>query len=160
MEIYKAILKDYCSLPEMNIINNPPKCYITDDNNITLTFNKNLLMDNINDHFARRPDIYLENTSEQKAYIIDVAIVNDKNIVKAYGSKLETYSTLSQKLRESKRLKYVYIYPVIITINGFINKVSVNKLNKLGLELNYVKMIRTIIIREMQDLTFTSVNES
>ena len=42
LEFYKAIIKDYCRVTEANIINNPPNCYITDDKNITLTFNKNL----------------------------------------------------------------------------------------------------------------------
>lgn len=102
MEIYKALLKDYCNITDLIIISNPPKCYITDVNNITLTFNKNLLMVNISDHFAPPPDIYIENSSEQSAYILIVAIVIVKNIVKAYGSKLEIYFSLSQNLSESK----------------------------------------------------------
>ena len=67
---------------------NIPHWIITKDGKTTLLFNKDIISTRVTDIMARRPDIYLQNDAENKAYIIDVTIVTEKNATKAYAKKI------------------------------------------------------------------------
>ena len=52
------------------------------------------------------------------------------------------------------KIKTINIIPVIATINGLINKQSVEDLKEIGIEINWKKLIKDIVIRNMQDLLY------
>ena len=61
---------------------------------------------------------------------------------------------------DKRWIKKVKIIPVIITINGFIYKRSMEELKELELEIDFTKTIRTLGIKQMKDLIFYLLNEN
>jgi len=163
LEIYRRIIKDYCNIDTDIPTSYPIKCYIK--GNLTVTYNKEIFgrKDGI---YAKRPDIYIEDRDANIAYIIDVAIVKNDRLQNAYRNKLDKYSILQEKIRNDKQIQFVRIIPVIITIWGFIHKQSVKQINDLGITVDFVSIIRTLIIRQMKDIMFyisnggSSMNEN
>ncbi|BFU26168.1 hypothetical protein, conserved [Entamoeba histolytica] len=76
-QIYKHILITQFNEFDSIDFNNTPKCINNDK--IVITYNKDLLV-NDNSFHARKPDIYYQNITEKKGYIIDVAICQDNNL--------------------------------------------------------------------------------
>jgi len=123
--------------------------------------NKNIIKADGIESYARRPDIYLENRKEKKAYILDVTIVADENISRAYIKKVAKYWRLQEKVRSERELTYVRIIPIVFTINGFIHKKSTIELKKaLGLKIKYEELIKNTLINEMKDLMYYITNEN
>ena len=52
------------------------------------------------------------------------------------------------------KIKNTQIVPVIISIHGLIHKQSVTDLKEIGIEINWKKLIKDIVIRNMQDLLY------
>ncbi len=73
---------------------------------------------------------------------------------KANNNKINTYQILQQKLRRNRELKRVIITPVVITINGLVHKESVRKLKQEGIEIDYKKALKYLMVNNMQDLMF------
>ena len=123
--------------------------------------NKNIITTSINDSFAKRPDIYLENRTEKKAYIIDVTIMTEDKISRAYIKKVTKYWALQEKVRRERDMRYVRIIPVVFTINGFVHKKSITELKKeLQLKIDYAAIIKNTLIKEMKDLMYYVANEN
>ncbi len=98
----------------------------------------NVLKYNGQEAFPRRPDIYVQNRRERKAYIIDITIVKDEKISKVYINKVNKYGTLLNMILKDKELKYVRIIPIILTINGFVHKKSLYELkNELKINIKF-----------------------
>ncbi|BFU19944.1 hypothetical protein, conserved [Entamoeba histolytica] len=95
---------------------------------------------------------------EKKGYIIDVVICQDNNLELNYIHKINKYKELQEKLRNNREIIYVEIIPVILSINGLIHKESVRRVKALKLQLNFSKILRTIIIKNMKDLMFYTFN--
>ncbi|MBQ9790229.1 MAG: hypothetical protein IJW24_01380 [Clostridia bacterium] len=72
--------------------------------------------------FAKRPDIFY--IDGDHAAIIDVTIVSDQNIRKAYFKKVNKYKQLQETVRKYLKVKDVQIIPIVLTINGLINDYS------------------------------------
>ena len=102
--------------------------------------------------FPKKPDVFFR--SNWYAIIIDVAIVADHNLNKGYIHKINAYTRLSQHLREKLRITTVKIVPVIASINGLINKQSIQDLQEIGISIDWKKIMKDIVIRNMQDLMF------
>ena len=119
-----------------------------------------MISSRVTDRMARRPDIYLQKDLNNKAYIIDVTIVTEKNSTKAYAQKINKYKALQEIIREKRGIKKVKIIPVIITINDFIYKISIEELKELELEIYFTKTIKTLAIKQMKDLMFYLFNEN
>ena len=103
---------------------------------------------------ARRTDIYLQIDPEEKAYIINVTIVTEWQPKHMHNK----YKPLQELIRD-KRIKQIKIIPVVITINGFIYKKSLDELRKLELKIDFTKIIRTLTIRQMKEVMFYLFNE-
>jgi len=69
------------------------KCYIDNSSKIIIIFNKDLLTDN-KSMFARRSDIYIQDTEVNKSYIIDIVIVSDNRLMTMYINKINKYKPL------------------------------------------------------------------
>ncbi|BFU22483.1 hypothetical protein, conserved [Entamoeba histolytica] len=95
---------------------------------------------------------------EKKGYIIDVAICQDNNLELNYIHKINKYKELQEKIRNNRELICVEIIPVILSINGLIHKESARRLKTLKLQLDFAKILRTIIIKNMKDLIFYTGN--
>ncbi|BFU24574.1 hypothetical protein, conserved [Entamoeba histolytica] len=95
---------------------------------------------------------------EKKGYIIDVVICQDNNLELNYIHKINKYKELQEKLRNNREIIYVEIIPVILSINGLIHKESVRRLKTLKLQLDFSKILQTIIIKNMKDLMFYTGN--
>ena len=75
------------------------KCIITEDVNITVMFNTNVLKFRVTESIARRPDIYLEDRGKKKGYLIDITLVNVSIFSEAYIRKLGNYYRLQERFR-------------------------------------------------------------
>ena len=139
---------------------NPVKCYTHEEKQITIMFNKDVISNRITENIARRPDIYMQDDLKKKSYIIDVTIVKDENYRISYGNKINKYRPLQEKIRRTRNITYVKIIPVVITINGFIYQNSLQDLKPLKLDLDWEKIIRTLLINEMKDLMFSIFHDT
>ncbi|BFU20666.1 hypothetical protein, conserved [Entamoeba histolytica] len=154
-QIYKHILitqfNEFDAI-DFNILH---KCINNDE--MVITYNKDLLVSD-NSFHDKRPDIYYQNMKEKKGYIIDVAICQDNNLELNYIHKINKYKELQEKLRNNREIIYVEIIPIILSINGLIHKESARRLKTLKLQLEFPKILRTIIIKNMKDLMFYTFN--
>ena len=85
--------------------------------------------------------------------IIDVAIVADHNIRIAYVKKLNRYRRLVRELNKIEKSNYIII-PVIMTISGLINQETIKQLKRYQINIDWNKVVRDIVVRNMQDLMF------
>ncbi len=143
----------YNIIKEENNIKIAQKIITTKDKSITILWNKRIMEDK-NESFARQPDIYIQDNNKKYGNIIDVTIVQVKNIKKAFYQKMNTYRILQQKLRRNRGLIRVDITPVVITTSGLINKESVRKLKQYNIEIDFKQALKYVIINNMQDLMF------
>ena len=60
-------------------------------------FNKNIIDNRVTQSISRRPNIYIQNDKEKKAYIIDVTMVKDNNYFRSYCNKIIKYKPLQEK---------------------------------------------------------------
>ncbi|BFU24338.1 hypothetical protein, conserved [Entamoeba histolytica] len=81
-----------------------------------------------------------------------MTIVADHNINGAYWKKRNMYKELKNILMKIEKLKDVKIIPVIISINGLINKESIRLIKELKIEINIVKEVKNLVIKNMMDV--------
>ena len=106
----------------------------------TLTWNAEVVSRSYG-KFPKKPDVFYKTT--WYAVIIDIAIVADENINKGYVRKINAYTRLSEALREKMRILRIKIIPVIATINGLINKHSVDDLAEIDITINWEKVFHS-----------------
>ena len=140
-------------------INELVKCINTEDGNITVMFNTNIIENRVAESIARRPDIYLEDRGKKKGYIIDVTIVCDSKIREAYIRKVGKYYRLQERIRRDRNMRFVRIIPVVFTISGFIHKKSAKELKELGLKIDYPIIIKNMLVQEMKEVMYYVTNE-
>ena len=116
-----------------------------------LTWNKEVVSRSYG-KFPKKPDIFYR--LGWRAIIIDIAIVDDHNLNKGYCHKHSAYTKLCNSLREKLKITHIRLIPVIISINGLINKHSVEDLKQIDITINWKKVVRDIVIRNMQDLMY------
>ncbi|EMD47881.1 reverse transcriptase, putative, partial [Entamoeba histolytica KU27] len=90
--------------------------------------------------------------NKKEAMIIDMTIVRDKNISKAFTDKINMYSKLHKHIRKIERLVRVIVIRVVITVSGLINKETVRLLKAEGIEIPWEIMTRENVITNMKDL--------
>ncbi|BFU25060.1 hypothetical protein, conserved [Entamoeba histolytica] len=81
-----------------------------------------------------------------------MTIVADHNINGAYWKKRNMYKELKNRLMKIEKLKDVKIIPVVISINGLINKESNKLIKELKIEINIEKEIKNLVIKNMMDV--------
>ena len=72
--------------------------------------------------YHKIPDIYVVDKKNKTGLLFDMTIVADHNINGEYWKKRNMYNELKNRLIKTEKLKDVRINPVVISINGLINK--------------------------------------
>ena len=91
-----------------------------------------------------KPDIILHEKAKNTAYIIDIAVPSDYNIVNKRAEKLRNYVDLAIELKELWNLDQVKIIPIIIGATGLIHTKFEDDVKRLNIKIN---------IREAQKIT-------
>ncbi|XP_044759165.1 uncharacterized protein LOC123316918 [Coccinella septempunctata] len=69
-----------------------------------------------------RPDVALFDKQEQTCLLLDFTVPADDNLARAYSEKISKYSDLAYQLRDVHNLKAISILPLIISVNGLVEK--------------------------------------
>ncbi|BFU21587.1 hypothetical protein, conserved [Entamoeba histolytica] len=78
--------------------------------------------------------------------------IADHNINGAYWKKRNMYKELKNRLMKIEKLKDVKINPVVISINGLINKESNKLIKELKIEIDIEKEVKNLVIKNMMDV--------
>ncbi|BFU20992.1 hypothetical protein, conserved [Entamoeba histolytica] len=78
--------------------------------------------------------------------------VADHNINGAYWKKRNMYKELKNRLMKIEKLKDVRIIPVVISINGLINKESNRLIKELKIDIDIEKEVKNLVIKNMMDV--------
>ena len=62
------------------------------------------------------------------------------------------YKELKNRLMKIEKLKDVKIIPVVISINGLVNKESIRLIKELKIEIDIVKEVKNLVIKNMMDV--------
>ncbi|BFU23193.1 hypothetical protein, conserved [Entamoeba histolytica] len=81
-----------------------------------------------------------------------MTIVADHNINGAYWKKRNKYKELKNRLMKIEKLKDVKIIPVVISINGLVNKESNKLIKELKIEIDIEKEVKNLVIKNMMDV--------
>ncbi|ELP89043.1 hypothetical protein EIN_164630 [Entamoeba invadens IP1] len=109
------------------------------------------MMFRIDGKYPKKPDITWK-VGKEKAYIIDITIVANKNLSLAFFGKIKKYMELREKLRKCWDINNIKIVPVVITTGGLINKYSVQKIKEMGLQLKWEKIVRNLLCQQMIEI--------
>lgn len=93
-----------------------------------------------------RPDITLFDTSEETCLLLDITVPADDNVSKAYTEKITKYTDLAFQLRELYNLKAISILPLIISVNGLVEKHLPENTERLCLEKNIISTAQKQVI--------------
>ncbi|RZF42371.1 hypothetical protein LSTR_LSTR004179 [Laodelphax striatellus] len=91
---------------------------------------------------ANRPNIVLFDRVCKKAYIIDVAVPLDDNLVSTLAEKKRKYQPLSVELKDIYRLESVEVIPIVISTNGLVTREWVQAKEKLGLNNWHLRIMQ------------------
>lgn len=81
-----------------------------------------------------RPDILVFNSGKKCAYIIDVVIPQDNNILEARNHKVTKYLDLAHEIKDIYQLSQVTIHPIVVSANGLIDVKAESELKKIGVD--------------------------
>ncbi|BFU20378.1 hypothetical protein, conserved [Entamoeba histolytica] len=102
--------------------------------------------------YHKRPDIYVLDKKNKTGLLFDMTIVADHNINGAYWKKRNMYKELKNRLMKIEKIKDVRIIPVVISINGLVNKESIRLIKELKIEIDIVKEVKNLVIKNMMDV--------
>lgn len=80
-----------------------------------------------------RPDLTLFDAEKKSCLILDFTIPADENLARAYTEKISKYGDLACQIREMYHLKSISILPMIISVNGLIEKHLLENTERLQL---------------------------
>ena len=78
-----------------------------------------------------RPDIVVKDRGEKKAYLIDIAIPNQHNMMRTIQHKIDKYRELASELERQWKMR-VKTVPIVITTGGVIPRVTTDNIAELG----------------------------
>ena len=81
-----------------------------------------------------KPDIIVNNKTNNKALIIDVAVPNDNNVCRKRLDKIRAYSNLAVEIKTLWRLTKVDVVPVIVGATGVMHSGFDNDIEKVDLK--------------------------
>ena len=89
------------------------------------------------DHLVRhnKPDLLVIEKKKRKAFIIDIAVPNDNNIMKKRREKMLNYETLSFEIKQLWNLETVSIVPIVVGATGIVHN-KFEELIKEKLDIN------------------------
>lgn len=85
-----------------------------------------------------KPDIVWIDKNEKKAYLIDVAVPLDHNVVKTAKEKISKYQDLAFDMRQTYHLKATRVIPLVISSNGLVHIDFEKNLKELKLPENII----------------------
>ncbi|XP_039276066.1 uncharacterized protein LOC111055986 [Nilaparvata lugens] len=91
---------------------------------------------------ANRPDIVLFDRKNKEAYIIDVAVPLDENLVSTIAEKKRKYQPLSVELKDMYKLRKVVIIPIVVSANGLVTKEWRQAMEQLQLENWHMRIMQ------------------
>jgi hypothetical protein len=131
-----------------NIETNDPKWYEYDpephleNEDVKILWNFPVQTDRTVHH--NKPDILIIEKKERKAFIIDIAVPNDANIMRKRLEKIRNYNDLAFEIKELWNLTEVKIIPIRIGATGIIHNNFHKEINK--------KLTFNINVREAQKI--------
>lgn len=69
-----------------------------------------------------KPDVVVLDKERKEGIIIDFAVPQDENLRKTYSEKVAKYEDLAFEIKEIYRLTSVTILPIIVSVNGLVEK--------------------------------------
>ena len=102
--------------------------------------------------YHKIPDIYVLDKKNKTGILFDMTIVADHNINGAYLKKRNKYNELKNRLMKIEKLKDVKIIPVVISINGLMNNSSNKLIKEIKIEIDIVKEVKNLVIKNMMDV--------
>ncbi|XP_037921303.1 uncharacterized protein LOC119658108 [Hermetia illucens] len=70
--------------------------------------------------YHNRPNLVLFLKEERASFIIDVAVLWDRNTVEKPPEKIRNYGALAGDMKQNWRLQKIEILPVVISVTGFV----------------------------------------
>ncbi|XP_044760793.1 uncharacterized protein LOC123318242 [Coccinella septempunctata] len=80
-----------------------------------------------------RPDVALFDEEKKTCLLLDFTIPADENLARAYSDKISKYGDLAYQLREMYDLRSISILPLIMSVNGLVERHLVENTERLGL---------------------------
>ena len=116
---------------EQKWYNIQPECVIENDE-YKIIWNTEIMTDHRIQH--NKPDIVFVNKITHTAFIIDIAIPLDQNVIKKREEKLKNYTDLAIQLKQMWNLNDIKIVPIIIGSTATIHNRLMIDLAKLNIE--------------------------
>ena len=151
-QIYYAAYRKYKEFDNHVWLDDTQKCSRLEEAKITIINNKEVLPRNTG-KYHKRPDVYIQQDKEI-TYTVERTVVKDDRVRSAYSEKLNTYKTLTERVRNDRGLKRVIIVPLVVTISGFISKFTIQKLIVCEIKIKWPPIIRELIINQIKDVNF------
>lgn len=85
-----------------------------------------------------RPDVTLFDKQKETCLLLDFAVPADENLARVYSEKIAKYSDLAYQLREIHELKSVNVFPIVISVNGLVEKHLPETTKRLCLDRNVI----------------------
>lgn len=95
---------------------------------------------------SNRPDIILQNKTERKTFLIDIAIPNSKNLQETIQNKIAKYTDLAHEVKEQWRQNSVVIVPVVLSSTGLVPKALAKSLETLGLPISLIGDLQKSVV--------------
>lgn len=95
---------------------------------------------------ANRPDMVWVDKKLKRAFIIDMAVPLDKNVVSTWAEKKRKYQPLSYELKQVWRLEAVSVVPVVISVNGLVPKEFAGSVELLKLKKWHIENMQKSVL--------------
>ena len=102
--------------------------------------------------YHKIPDIYVIDKKNKTSLLFDMTNVADHNINWVCWKKRNNYNELKNILMKIEKLKDVRINPVVVSINGLINKESNKLIKELKIEIDIEKETKNLVIKNMMNV--------
>ncbi|XP_044760151.1 uncharacterized protein LOC123317612 [Coccinella septempunctata] len=93
-----------------------------------------------------RPDITLFDAERETCLLLDFTIPADENLARAYSEKISKYGDLAYQIHEMYRLKSISILPMIISVNGLVEKHLLENTERLQLGRDIISSAQKQVI--------------
>lgn len=93
-----------------------------------------------------RPDLMLINKKERQVIIMDVSVLADDNISRAFTEKISKYQELAFEIKSTQNLRTAIFHPLIISTNGLVEQHLKEITLSLGLEKEIISTAQKEVI--------------
>jgi RNA-splicing ligase RtcB len=95
---------------------------------------------------ANRPDLVWVNKKEKKAFIVDIAVPLDKNVVSTMAEKRRKYQPLAFELKQVWQLSEVVVVPLVMSVNGLVPNEFSGSVERLGLKKWHIQSMQKAVL--------------